>query len=49
MYVAKQSFKASNGKSYRMGDILTDSEYNDLNVSDKSKVKKKAIAKAITH
>lgn len=32
-----------------MGDILTDAEYNDLNVKDKSKVKKKEVAKVVTH
>lgn len=41
MYVAMQSFKASNGVTYRMGDIIEDEIYAKLSEKDKSKCKKK--------
>lgn len=39
MYVAIQSFKASNGVTYRMGDIIDDKTYANLSAKDKAKCK----------
>jgi hypothetical protein len=39
MYIATQSFKAVNGKTYRMGDIIDSSTYDSLSSKDKAKCK----------
>lgn len=41
MYIAKQSFTSVNGKTYRMGDVLSQSQYNELTPTEKKKVTKK--------
>jgi hypothetical protein len=41
MYVATQSFKATNGTTYRMGDIIEDDAYAKLSEKDKAKCKLK--------
>jgi hypothetical protein len=41
MYIATQSFKAINGVTYRMGDIIEDEIYANLSDKDKAKCKLK--------
>lgn len=41
MYIAQQTFTTTNGKTYRMGDVLSQSEYDALTTKEKSKVKQK--------
>lgn len=41
MYIARQSFTTTNGKTYRMGDVLTQAEYDSLSSKEKNKVTKK--------
>lgn len=42
MYVASQSFKASNGTTYRMGDIIDTATFDSFSNKDKAKCKYKA-------
>lgn len=41
MYIANQSFKASNGKSYRMGDVIDSKVFDSFTKSEKAKCKQK--------
>lgn len=48
MYVAIQSFKTTNGITYRMGDIIETDEYDVLSLKDKAKFKKKEERKKVS-
>lgn len=49
MYIAEKSFKASNGKTYRMGDIIDSATYESLSAKDKAKFKYRKDSDQKTH